>query len=115
MGQVTGEGLLSLGEPTPGCPGGVLGVPNLNTETLTASNGDTLTIRMEDLACPTGPSSFHGTGRWTITGGTGSFEHATGQGTSDGGADFATGTFTFTLSGTLAGWRGASDEARRAG
>jgi hypothetical protein len=68
---------------------------------LTAANGDQLVIRMVDVACPTGSVTFHGTGRWTVVGGTGRFEGVTGEGTMDGDADFETDTFALTLTGTL--------------
>jgi hypothetical protein len=82
-----------------GCPGGV---PNVQTETFTAANGDTLTILSQDVACPTGPSQYHGMGVWTVTGGTGRFADATGNGTLDGHSDFAAGTFDAVLDGSIA-------------
>lgn len=82
------------------CPGGFA---NINVETLTAANGDTLVLTGDhDGGCPTGPNAVHGTGDWTVTGGTGRFAGATGQGTFDGVADFNRGTFSFRLTGTLA-------------
>ena len=81
------------------CPGGFA---NKNVETLTAANGDTLVLTGDhDEACPTGPNAVHGTGDWTVTGGTGRFAGATGQGTFDGVADFNQGTFSFQLTGTI--------------
>ncbi len=81
-----------------GCPGGV---PNINTETLAAANGDTLTIQSSDVACPTGPYQYHGSGQWMIVGGTGRFAGATGSGSFDGHSDFAAGTFDISLAGTI--------------
>ena len=84
-----------------GCPGGG-GFANKNVETLTAANGDTLMLTgPHDQGCPIGPNAIHGTGDWTVTGGTGRFAGATGQGTFDGGADFNQGTFSFQLTGTI--------------
>ena len=84
------------------CPDGPYGVASINVETLTAANGDTLWIQSHDVACPTGPGLYHGTGHWTVTGGTGRFSSATGQGSYDGSADFNAGTFTIDLTGALA-------------
>ena len=84
------------------CPGGV---PNVNTETLAAASGDTLTIKSLDIACPIGPAGsnqYHGTGQWTVQGGTGRFANATGRGSFDGHSDFNAGTFAATLTGTIA-------------
>jgi hypothetical protein len=101
MGRVADSGVAVFGAPGGSCPGGVPGFPNDHTETLTAANGDTLVIRMTNVACPTGPSSFHGTGPWTVVGGTGRFEGATGSGWCDGRSDFQTNTFEAVLTGTL--------------
>ncbi len=103
MGYIANEGQIDITGPDSSCPGGIA---NVNVETLIAGNGDTLTITSQDVACPTGPAQFHGTGLWTVTGGTGRFGGATGQGSSDGSGDFNTGTFTMTLTGTLV--RGAA-------
>jgi len=81
------------------CPGGFA---NKNVETLTAANGDKLMLTgPHDVGCPIRPGVVHGTGDWTVTGGTGRFAGATGQGTFDGGANFNTGTFSFQLTGTI--------------
>jgi hypothetical protein len=101
LGRFTNGGVAILGAPTDGCPDGAQGIPNVHIETLTAADGDELAIRMVNLACPTGPASFHGTGRWTVIGGTGRFADATGAGSAEGHADFATNTFEFTLRGAL--------------
>ncbi len=52
-------------------------------ETLTAANGDTLTIRCEQALETLGNGVLHGTDTWEVTGGTGQFEGATGSGTGD--------------------------------
>ncbi len=95
--QDAGEAMLMFGAPA-SCSDGI---PNVHVETLTAANGDTLTVRMDDVACPIAPMVFHGTGHWTVVAGTGRFEAASGDGTVDGHADFNTGDFHLTLTGTL--------------
>lgn len=105
MGRITNAGRVVFTGSDPSCPNAIA---NVNTETLTTNAGDTLTIVSKDVACPTGPGAFHGTGQWHVTGGTGRLAGTTGHGTADGGADFNAGTFTFTLTGTIAvpngGW-----------
>jgi hypothetical protein len=98
MGRITNAGTIDLTGPDGSCSGGIA---NVNTETLTDNHGDTLTIVSQDVSCPTGPGQFRGTGQWTVTGGTGRFAGATGQGSADGGADFTAGTFTMSLDGTV--------------
>ena len=101
LGQFVGSGVALLEPPTATCPGGTPGIPNVHSETLTAANGDELEIRMINVGCPTGPFTFHGTGHWTVVGGTGRFQGVTGQGMNEGNADFETNTFALTLTGTL--------------
>lgn len=70
------------------------GIPNVNTMTLTATNGDQLVIVSIDIACEIVPfTSFHGIGVWTVDGSasTGRFAGATGIGKLDGNVDFAAG------------------------
>ena len=73
---------------------------------LVAANGDWITYTGEDVidvfnlvteSGPTGPI----TGSWTITGGTGRFEDATGSITIDGLVDFATLNFSVVAVGTI--------------
>jgi hypothetical protein len=105
LGLSTNVNHIAVSSPG-GCPGGG-GFANINIEKLTAANGDTLMLRgPHDQACPTGPNAVHGTGDWTVTGGTGRFAGATGQGTFDGVADFNLGTFSFQLTGTISAPRG---------
>lgn len=101
LGQFASDGVAILDQPTGTCPGGVPGIPNVHTETLTAANGDRLVIRMDNLACPTGPFTFHGTGHWSVLGGTGRFEGVIGEGTDEGDADFEANTIAFSLTGTI--------------
>jgi hypothetical protein len=97
------KGQIEITGPDSSCPGGLA---NVNTETLTAASGDSLTLTMNDVSCPTSDGVFHGTGHWVVTGGTGRFSGATGQGASNGGADFNQGVFHFQLTGTISEPRG---------
>ena len=99
LGTGAGAGAIVLAGSDDSCPGGVA---NVNTTTLTASNGDTLTLTSKDVACPVSPYEFHGSGHWTVTGGTGRFAGVTGSGSADGYANFATGAFTISWTGSLA-------------
>lgn len=101
LGRFVSEGVALLEPPTGTCPGDVAGIPNVHTETLTAAEGAQLVLRLVDFAWPTGPFTFHGTGDWTVVGGTDRFEGVTGEGTIEGDADLATNTFALTLTGTL--------------
>jgi hypothetical protein len=71
------------------------------TETLTAANGDTLTLLCFQVAVPIGPGMLHGTDQWTVIDGTGRFSGATGSGTGDTYVDLNSGTFTKELTGTI--------------
>jgi hypothetical protein len=99
LGHVLTDGHAYISGSDSSCPGGVA---NLNVETLTASTGDTLTISSQDVACPTSPGIYRGSGHWTVTGGTGRYAHASGQGSYAGTANFNVGTFTITLNGSVA-------------
>lgn len=73
-------------------------------ESYTAANGDKVFSSSNDVGCPTSPNTFHITGSWTITGGTGRFEHASGTGSInvDGVQTSSTsGTFSLTVTGTI--------------
>jgi hypothetical protein len=99
LGQVTTAGhVLITGYDDSRCAGGIA---NTNVETLTAPDGDTVTVTSDDVACPISPGQYHGFGRWTVTGGTGRFEDASGGGSFDGHSDFNLGTFDTRLDGTL--------------
>ena len=99
MGRITNVGNVTVTGPDGSCNGGVTAV---NTETLTAANGDAITIQSHDVTCLTGPNQYHGTGHWTVTDGTGRFRHATGEGSFDGIADLGAQTFTIALDGSIA-------------
>ena len=100
LGRITTAGdavITGSGEAT--CPGGIA---NTNTQQLTAANGDTLTIRGLDVACPDGtPGGYDGTGRWTVVSGTGRLARVQGAGPLTGHLDLAHGTFELHLRGTL--------------
>lgn len=98
MGAVTNEGTIQITGQDSNCPGGVA---NVNTEVLTAANGDTLTLTSQDVSCPTGPGTFQGSGSWHVSGGTGRFQGATGSGTGTGSGDFNVGRFQNTFTGTI--------------
>ena len=99
MGRGTSDGYVVVTSVTPGGD-----IVNDNYETLTAANGDTLTILSHDVASPilTMPGWYHGMGQWSVTGGTGRFKDATGKGTLDGiSHPIPGGTFNFQITGTI--------------
>jgi len=99
MDAITTNGAADItGDDDSTCGGGIA---NTHRETLTAANGDTLTVISNDVACPTGPYRYHGTGHWAVTSGTGRFAGTTGAGTLDGDSDFNAGTFHLDLSGSI--------------
>ena len=98
MGPVSLVGSVVVTGTTDACPGGL---PNINAVTLTAPNGDTLTLTSADVACPISETAVHGTGHWTVTAGTGRFAGVTGSGALDGVANFGTGQFDVSLTGSL--------------
>ena len=98
MGSITTDGTADQFQPDSSCPGGIF---NVNVQTLTASNGDQLTVTSNDVACPTGPGQYHGSGTWEVSGGTGKFASAVGSGTFDGNSDFVAGTFQINLIGSI--------------
>jgi hypothetical protein len=95
-GDVTITGVIT--DPNAGCVGGIV---NANVETLTAANGDSLTITSYDVGCPVSPGLYHGTGNWTVTAGTGRFSGVSGQGTLDGYSDLNQSKFSFQLTGAI--------------
>ena len=76
------------------------GLANTNVVQISGADG-TLTLTSQDVGCPTGLISFHGTGAYTVTGGTGRYAGATGQGTLVGGADVLRSTAQITADGEL--------------
>ena len=77
------------------------GFTDVLVETLTAANGDTITILCNQVAVQESPGVFVGTDEWTVIGGTGRFEGATGQGTGVTHIDLNNGTFDKQLTGTI--------------
>jgi hypothetical protein len=98
LGRSTNQGYAVITGSDSSCPGGLA---NTNHETFDAANGDALTIVSSDVACPISQTATRGIGHWTVTGGTGRFSGATGEGTIDGGADFAQGVFHFQVTGSI--------------
>jgi hypothetical protein len=98
LGSSTNEASIVVTGPYSSCSGGLA---SDHYETLTAANGDTLMFISYDNACPTSPGIFHGIGHWVVTGGTGRFSAASGQGTFDGYSDFNQGVFSIKLTGTI--------------
>jgi hypothetical protein len=96
LGPSTNQGLVTMEGPA-SCGGFAV----INNETLTAPNGDALSITIHDVSCPISPGVYHGTGTYVVTGGTGRFSGATGQGSFDGRGDFNHGQFAFVLTGTV--------------
>lgn len=86
--------------PLEECGGGP-GIPNINTEILTAANGDQIVMEMNDVACVFGPNVFVGFGEWTVLSGTGRFAAATGSGVMAGFVDFNVAFFEFKLTGQI--------------
>lgn len=78
--------------------------PASGTSTLTAANGDAVYLTMTGTVCEVGatglnvPHTFSGT--YTITGGTGRFDNATGSGSVTGGDD-GWGDVWYQLRGTI--------------
>jgi hypothetical protein len=105
LGSSTNRGAVVMqSEPNPTCP--TTGFVVTNNETLTAANGDHITITMLDEPCPVQgePGIYDGVAQYVITGGTGRFVRATGTGTFDGRGDFNKPddlTFTYSFNGTI--------------
>jgi hypothetical protein len=70
-------------------------------DTLAAANGDQVAIIVALEACPTAPGVVQASGSYVVTGGTGRFTGAGGGGDYTGVADFNTGRFSCTLTGTI--------------
>jgi len=92
---------LSIVTGSASCEGGLTATEQ---DTFTAANGDKVFSSANEVICPTSPTTFTLTGPWTITGGTGRFEHASGTGSVDITAvetSSTSGTFTATTTGTI--------------
>jgi hypothetical protein len=97
LGNSTYDGTVTTSNAGNGC----ISAPAV--ETLTAANGDSLFLTCTDLVvCPTtNPGELGGHGTWTVTGGTGRFSGASGQGTDDTLANPSQGVFSKTLTGSI--------------
>ena len=102
LGNSTNAGRIAVTGQASSCPSTGFAVEN--DETLTAANGDQLTLTVHDESCPVSPDRpgvYHGVGVFVITGGTGRFSGATGNGSFSGTGDFSQGQFTFSFKGTI--------------
>ena len=81
LGLSTNAGYAQVTGFDSSCPGGLA---NVNYETLTGANGDSISLTSHDVGCEVSPGVYQGTGHWVVTGGTGRFSGATGQGPSSG-------------------------------
>jgi hypothetical protein len=72
------------------------------TETLTATNGDTLTVLCHQTANPKGPGVYDARDQWTVIGGTGRFRSASGSGVGITHIDLNVHTFTKASIGAIA-------------
>jgi len=77
------------------------GLTDVLVETLTAANGDTITILCNQTAVQQAPGVFQGSDEWTVIGGTGRFAGASGSGTGVTYIDLNNGTFSKQLTGTI--------------
>ena len=100
----TFEEIVTLGQVVPGCP--TLGTTDTYTGTLTAANGDTITVEGRGSGCPTSPTTARILDVFTVTGGTGRFQGASGNLTSVTLVDQPTRGFVITFDGELSSRRG---------
>ena len=103
--NVSGAGVATqLGQFAVSIPHEVNVVTRIATGTYTfvAANGDTLTLRCDQVATPKTPGVLHGVDKWRVISGTGRFADATGSGTGATDADLNKGTFAKTMSGSIA-------------
>lgn len=101
LGRSTNGGtVVLLNETNSECP--TTGFVVLNTQTITAANGDRVFLTITDHPCPAGgPGLFSGSDPYTITGGTGRFAGASGGGTFVGNGNFNNNTFSYMFSGAI--------------
>lgn len=85
--------------PVPNCP--VPGTTEVYTATLTAANGDTITLEGTGTGCPTSPTTVAVVDAVTITGGTGRFEGASGYLTVTSAVDQPTRTVVISFDGAM--------------
>ena len=100
LGSMTSTGGAAVIGQAATCPDG--GWLIQQDHVLTSTDGtDQISLTIRDQSCMSGPGTIHGAGTYAVTGGTGRFSAATGQGSFEGDGDFARGTFVITLSGTI--------------
>jgi hypothetical protein len=99
LGASTTSGITVIDGADAACAGGLA---TTSTESLRTANRDVLVITIHYTACPVSSNVFHSTGHWEVTGGTGRFVGAAGQGTSECDVDFNAGRFVFRLTGRVA-------------
>jgi hypothetical protein len=102
LGSGTNVGtVVMLSQANPACP--TTGFVVSNDEILTAANGDQIDLSILDMPCPVPgePGIFDGISTYLITGGSGRFANATGQGYFNGRGDFNNLTFIYTFIGTI--------------
>jgi len=75
--------------------------PETRATTLTAANGDQLTLQATGRNCLTGPTTLIAWDDYVVTGGTGRFSGASGSGTIGALVNLASLTATVTFSGAL--------------
>jgi len=98
-------------KPGPGCA--TDGHAETRMTTLTAANGDQITLAGTGYSCPTGPTTLTAVDSYVVTGGTGRFSGASGSGTVTGAIDLANGTAVDTFSGVLS--KAGGHDIRRLG
>src|SRR6267143_1235689 len=101
MGETSFAASSTITGPAASCEHGFTATEQ---ETFTAANGDKVFTSSNDVLCPTSANTFQITGSWTITGGTGRFEDASGTGTFHAlgvMTSSTSGTFSLTATGTI--------------
>ena len=97
LGPITEKGLITIQGPA-SCAGGFAVLTN---ETLANATGNALTLAFNAVMCPVSPGVFQGTGTWVVSGGTGQFSGAAGQGTTHSIGDFNQDLFGCLLTGAI--------------
>lgn len=95
----TFDEIVTLGQVVAGCP--TRGTTGTYAGTLTAANGDTITVVGSGAGCPTSPTTARILGAVTVTGGTGRFDGASGTLTSVTLVDQPARTFVVTFDGEV--------------
>jgi hypothetical protein len=109
LGQATSSGHIVFGAPVT-CKLGP-GFAVQDSETLTSTDdGDQITFSVDSQACPTTTPNngiYEINTAYTVTGGTGRFAGASGQGTADCFGNFNNNTFHFTMQGNISQPKGS--------